>query len=79
MTKGPENSESLDLKCRAEFIFDAPPRTNGNPPIKVLSECMCDFRRPDWESRWKDWNSQRNSYLNLFLCSEHAKQLGLME
>jgi hypothetical protein len=79
MIKLPEKTESLGLHCRAEFIFNSRTDTNSERPIKVLSECMCDFRRPDWESRWNDWNSQRNPYLNLFLCSEHAKTLGLME
>jgi hypothetical protein len=79
MIKAPEKAESLGLSCRAEFIFNLGTSKHGDRPIKVLSECMCDFRRPDWESRWSDWNSQRNPYLNLFLCSEHAKTLGLME
>ena len=79
MIKAPEKTESLGLKCRAEFIFNPRTDTKGERPIKVLSECMCDFRRSDWESRWTDWNSQRNPYLNLFLCSEHAKKLGLLE
>jgi hypothetical protein len=73
------NTESVILDCRAEFIFDTRTRGNGSPPIKVLSGCMCDFRRPDWESRWDDWNSQLNSYLNLFLCAEHARKLQLMK
>lgn len=79
MIKEPEKTEPLDPGCRAEFIFSAGLPTNGSRAIKVLSECMCDFRRPDWESRWNDWNSQQNPYLNLFLCKEHAKRLGLME
>lgn len=79
MIKAPEKAESLGLSCRAEFIFNLGTSKNGERPIKVLSECMCDFRRPDWESRWNDWNSQRNPYLNLFLCSEHARKLGLLE
>jgi hypothetical protein len=79
MTKVTEETESLGLTCRADFIFDARARGNGSRPIKVLSECMCDFRRSDWESRWNDWNSRRNPYLNLFLCADHARKLGLME
>jgi hypothetical protein len=47
--------------------------------VKVLDEFTCDCRRPDWEYRWAEWNSQNNPYLNLFLCSEHAKKLGLIE
>ena len=78
MLKTSQNSTAL--KCRAEFIFDARSRTGETSrPIKVLSECMCDMRRPDWESRWNDWSSGRNPYLNLFLCEEHARKLGLMK
>ena len=63
--------------CRAEFIFDS--RRGGvSRPIKVLGDCMCDRRRTDWESRWNDWQARRNPYLNLFLCAEHARELGLM-
>ena len=79
MIKVSDKAESVSLSCRAEFIFNARTRGNGARPIKVLSECMCDFRRPDWDSRWQDWISQQNPYLNLFLCKEHAKKLGIME
>jgi hypothetical protein len=78
MVKAAEESAVLPLSCRAEFIFDVRARENTSRPIKVLSECMCDFRRPDWESRWTDWSSGRNPYLNLFLCEKHARTLGLM-
>jgi hypothetical protein len=74
-----QNTEVSSLNCRAEFIFDTRTRGNGSRPIKVLSECMCDCRRPDWESRWKDWNSRLDPYLNLFLCAKHARNLGLMK
>jgi hypothetical protein len=64
--------------CRAEFIFDV--RRGGvSRPIKVLSDCMCDYGRSDWESRWSDWEARRNPYLNLFLCGKHARELGLMK
>jgi hypothetical protein len=78
MTKDSEHSAALHLNCRADFIFDARSREKTSRPIRVLSECVCDFRRPDWESRWNDWNSGRNPYLNLFLCEEHARALGLL-
>jgi len=78
MIRTSEDTAALGLSCRAEFIFDAQSRDNTSRPIKVLSECMCDLRRPDWESRWSDWSSGRNPYLNLFLCEEHARKLGLM-
>jgi hypothetical protein len=73
-----EHPPNLGLSCQADFIFDARSRDSQSRPIKVLSECMCDFRRPDWESRWSDWHSGRNPYLNLFLCEEHARKLGLL-
>ena len=79
MIEASEDTAALNLSCRAEFIFDARSREAPSRPIKVLSECMCDMRRPDWESRWSDWSSGRNPYLNLFLCEEHAKKLGLMK
>jgi hypothetical protein len=72
-------TETVSLQCRAEFIFDTRTRGNGSRPIKVLSDCMCDFRRPDWENRWNDWNSRLDPYLNLFLCAAHARKLGLMK
>jgi hypothetical protein len=78
MDKVTETSAAIELHCRADFIFDSRARNKKSRPIKVLSECICDFRRPDWESRWKDWNSGHNPYLNLFLCDKHARKLGLM-
>jgi hypothetical protein len=79
MAKITERIPAVQLSCRAEFIFDVRTRESTSRPIKVLSECMCDFRRPDWESRWSDWSSGRDPYLNLFLCEEHARSLGLMK
>jgi hypothetical protein len=73
-----EGTKVAERSCRAEFIFDI--RRGGvSRPIKVLSDCMCDFRRADWESRWNDWEARRNPYLNLFLCAEHAQALGLLK
>jgi hypothetical protein len=73
-----EGSKATERACRAEYIFDV--RRGGvSRPIKVLSDCMCDYRRADWENRWSDWGARRNPYLNLFLCSEHARELGLMK
>jgi hypothetical protein len=74
-----KDTQAITQECRAEFIFDTRTKGNGSRPIKVLSECMCDFRRPDWESRWKDWSSRLDPYLNLFLCAEHARKLGLLK
>jgi hypothetical protein len=79
MAKIPEGSTAVQLQCRAEFIFDVRSRERTSRPIKVLSECMCDFRRPDWEGRWSDWSSGRDPYLNLFLCEQHARALGLIK
>ena len=79
VNKTSQKSEPVGLACRAEFIFNSRAGKDRARPIKVLSECMCDFRRPDWASRWGDWNSRGNPYLNLFLCAEHARSLGLME
>jgi hypothetical protein len=72
-------ADEVVLRCRADFIFDAQAHGSNSRPIKVLSECMCDFRRPDWESRCNEWNTRLNPYLNLFLCAEHARQLGLLK
>ncbi len=74
-----QKAQAVGINCRAEFIFDARTRGGESRPIKVLSECMCDCRRPDWESRWNDWSSRLNPYLNLFLCAEHARELGLVK
>ena len=38
-----EGTKAAERACRAEFIFDV--RRGGvSRPIKVLSDCMCDFR-----------------------------------
>jgi len=79
MTRTSHEDKPTTLTCRAEFIFDVKRRAKTSKPIKVLSDCMCDYRRPDWESRWKDWKAHGSPYLNLFLCREHAQKLGLME
>jgi hypothetical protein len=73
------DSLSISPDCKAEYIFYARTRGSDPRPVKVLDEFTCDCRRPDWEYRWAEWNSQNNPYLNLFLCSEHAKKLGLIE
>jgi len=76
-TKTP-NTKLAEPACRAEFIFDA--RRGGvSRPIKVLSDCMCDYRRADWAGRWSDWKERRNPYLNLFLCALHAREMGLIK
>jgi hypothetical protein len=68
---------SLQPTCRAELIFYAQNRTNQLEPEKILGVYACDFTRPDWQHRWTEWNSHINPYLNLFLCREHARKLGL--
>jgi hypothetical protein len=77
-TTNAEETKLTERACRAEYIFDKR-RGGGSRPIKVLSDCTCDFRRPDWQSRWSDWETRRSPYLNLFLCAEHARKLGLMK
>jgi hypothetical protein len=76
--KAAHETTPIPANCRAEFIFDAGSRTKNSKPIKVVGEYICDCRRPDWERRWNDWNERHNPYLNLFLCAEHAKNLGLL-
>jgi hypothetical protein len=73
-----ENASTIS-GCRAEFIFyaqtgDAVPR-----PEKIFGDYNCDCQRPDWESRWRDWSTRQNPYLNLFLCADHARKLHLIE
>jgi hypothetical protein len=63
--------------CHAELIFFAQTRPHRVRPEKILGLYACDYTRPDWEHRWKEWSSRMNPYLNLFLCAEHAKKLGL--
>jgi hypothetical protein len=70
---------SVKPECRAEFIFYAQTKTNKVRPVKILGEYGCDCRRPDWEHRWKTWESHQDSYLHLFLCRDHARKLGLMD
>jgi hypothetical protein len=79
MDKTTKPSAAIDLHCRADFIFDSRARNKKSRPIKVLNECLCDVRRPDWDRRWNDWSSGQNPYLNLFLCEEHARKFRLME
>jgi hypothetical protein len=78
MSKAPD-TVTVSPDCRAEFIFYAQSRSGKTRPAHVLDEFTCDCRRPDWEHRWAEWNSHQNPYLNLFLCKEHAKKLGLIE
>lgn len=73
-----ETGASPKPDCRAEFIFYAKTRSDEARPVKILGDYACDFRRPDWERRWSEWRSQ-NIYLNLFLCRDHAKLLGLLD
>jgi hypothetical protein len=77
--KASEDTRSELPACKAEFIFYAQPRSTNTRPVKVLDEYACDFRRPDWEHRWMEWNARQNPYLHLFLCGDHAKKLGLIK
>ena len=56
MDKAKKRSAAIELHCRADFIFHSRGRNKKSRPIKVLSECMCDVRRPDWDSRWNEWS-----------------------
>jgi hypothetical protein len=78
MSKAADSCASPTAQCEAELIFDPQTRATRSEPIKVLGHYTCDCRRPDWEQRWKDWNSRQHPYLNLFLCTNHATQLGLI-
>ena len=69
---------SAGAECRAELIFYARISSGAAPPVAILGQYACDFRRPDWEHRWTEWNSGQNPYLHLFLCSNHARALGLI-
>jgi hypothetical protein len=73
------DSLPVSPNCKAEYIFYARTRGSHSRPVKVLDEFTCDYRRPDWQYRWAEWNAHNNPYLNLFLCIEHAKKLGLIE
>lgn len=79
MAKSPQRKSSTISGCRAEFIFYAQTGSAEARPERILGEYSCDCQRPDWESRWRDWNSRQNPYLNLFLCAEHARKLSLIE
>ena len=68
---------ATDTECRAELIFYARNQSKELRSVQALGEYACDFRRPDWNQRWSDWNNGRNPYLNLFLCAKHARELGL--
>jgi hypothetical protein len=76
-TKEPSEEGSRTTECRADHIFYARTQTTEVSSVEVLGDYACDFRRPDWAHRWADWNSGQNRYLNLFLCSKHARELGL--
>ena len=75
----PPEEASVKPDCRAEFIFYAQTRTGKAQPVKILGDYGCDCRRPDWDHRWKTWEARQDPYLHLFLCREHARELGLME
>lgn len=70
---------SAGTPCRAELIFYARTPHDELRPVGVLGEYTCDYRRPDWDHRWVEWNSRQNPYLNLFLCTNHARELGLIQ
>jgi len=69
---------SVAAECRAELIFYARDSSGVARPVDILGEYPCDYRRPDWEHRWSEWNSRQNPYLHLFLCAKHARALGLL-
>jgi len=71
-------STSDSAECRAELIFYARTASGTAPPVAILGQYACDYRRPDWEHRWTEWNSGQNPYLHLFLCSNHARAFGLI-
>ena len=73
-----EENSSAGAECRAELIFYARISSSVARPVEILGDYACDYRRPDWEHRWTEWNSQQNPYLHLFLCANHARELGLI-
>jgi hypothetical protein len=72
------DNTTVAAECRAELIFYARDSSGAARPVDILGEYACDFRRPDWEHRWSEWNSRQNPYLHLFLCAKHARALGLI-
>jgi hypothetical protein len=79
LTKGVSRDSPTEPLCKAELIFYAPTRGNKVRQAEIFGDYACDFRRPDWAHRWTDWDSGKNPFLNLFLCRNHAKELGLMD
>ena len=73
-----EEDTSAGAECRAELIFYARISSGAAPPVAILGQYACDYRRPDWKHRWTEWNSGQNPYLHLLLCSNHARALGLI-
>ena len=69
---------AVSTPCRAELIFYARTVRDELHSVEVLGDYTCDYRRPDWGHRWAEWNSRQNPYLNLFLCTNHARELGLI-
>jgi hypothetical protein len=69
---------SASAECRAELIFYARNSSSETRPVEILGDYACDYRRPDWEHRWIEWNSRQNPFLHLFLCANHARALGLI-
>jgi len=83
MNKRPQSGAAVSKdaappsSCKAELIFYAQAQRDPSKPAKVFGDYACDFTRPDWQHRWNEWNSRLNPYLHLFLCGEHARELGL--
>jgi hypothetical protein len=69
---------SPGAECRAELIFYSRLSSSAARPVEILGDYACDYRRPDWEHRWTEWNSRQNPFLHLFLCANHARALGLI-
>jgi hypothetical protein len=73
-----ETGTTPSSACRAELIFYMGTEGDGAHTGEVLDDHPCDCTRPDWKERWSDWRAGQNPHLDLFLCKDHARKLGLI-
>ena len=58
--------------CRATLVY----KQGRSAPCELDRFVYCDFRRPGWQSLWKQWDAKELD--ELYLCREHAMKTGLL-
>ena len=72
-------STSTPVTCRAQVVVYRVAGSNSCRKTQVLGNYVCDATRPDWEYRWAEWTERTGSFICLYLCTEHARQMALID